>query len=125
VCVGILFDTEQSLILGTSMHLIEIHTTVAAIEDAQNIAIFVVEQKLAACADIAEVKSYYHWDGALQHTAEFRITIKTTDMNYTAIETAIRQLHPYFLPAIYALAVEQAYEPYKNWVIENSAPANS
>jgi periplasmic divalent cation tolerance protein len=107
------------------MHLIEIHTTVAAIEDAQDIATFVVEQKLAACAGITEVESYYLWDGVLQHAAEFRISIKTTDVNYMAIETAIRQHHPYSLPAIYAVPVEQAYEPYQNWVIENSAPTNS
>jgi periplasmic divalent cation tolerance protein len=101
------------------MHLIEIHTTVATIEDAQDIANHLVDQKLAACAQITEIKSYYHWDGALQVTVEFRITLKTTDRHYTSVEAAIRERHPYTLPAIYAVPVTHAFAPYANWVTEN------
>jgi periplasmic divalent cation tolerance protein len=107
------------------MKLIEIHTTVATMEDAQTIATFVVEQKLAACAQITEIKSFFHWDVALQHAVEFRITFKTTEANYAAVEAAIRERHPYTLPAIYAVPVEQAFAPYANWVIEHSVKSDS
>jgi periplasmic divalent cation tolerance protein len=103
------------------MNLIEIHTTVATMEDAQNIATFVVQQKLAACAQITEIESHYYWEGTLQAEVEFRITLKTPDINYTAVEAAIRTRHPYTLPAIYAVPVTHAYSPYAAWVAENSA----
>lgn len=103
------------------MKLIEIHTTVATSEDAHQIATFLVVQKLVACAQITEIKSYYYWEGALQAAAEFRISLKSVDANYAAIEGAIRERHPYALPAVYAVPVEHAFPPYANWVIENSA----
>jgi periplasmic divalent cation tolerance protein len=37
------------------------------------------------------------------------------------VESAIRELHPYDLPAIFALPVEAAYPPYAQWVAEGSA----
>jgi periplasmic divalent cation tolerance protein len=111
----------QSKVDITNMKLIEIHTTVATIEDANQIATLLVAQKLVACAQITEIKSYYFWDAALQASAEFRISFKSIDANYAAVERAIRERHPYTLPAIYAVPVEQVSEAYKQWVIENSA----
>jgi periplasmic divalent cation tolerance protein len=103
------------------MNLIEIHTTVATSEDAHQMATFLVAKKLVACAQITEIKSYYYWEGALQASAEYRISLKSTDVNYAAIEGAIRERHPYELPAIYAVPVAQAFEPYARWVAENSS----
>ena len=37
-----------------------------------------------------------------------------------AAEAAIRELHSYELPAIYAFAAERTYAPYAEWVAENS-----
>jgi periplasmic divalent cation tolerance protein len=94
---------------------------VAQQADAQRMATAIVERRLAACAQISAIESVYHWDGAVQHEAEWRIDFKTTAEHYPAIEAAIRELHPYELPAISAVAVEAAFEPYARWVVENSA----
>ena len=102
------------------MKLLAVFTTVASREEAQKIASALVERKLVACAQISKIDSFYFWQGAVQHEPEFRIVFKTTETQYQAVEAAIREMHSYELPAVYAVAVEHAYGPYASWVIEGS-----
>lgn len=103
------------------MKLLAVTTTVATREDARRIARTLVERRLAACAQIEAIDSIYRWDGAVHEEPEFRILFKTTEAAYDAVEAAIRALHPYELPAIYAVAAERAHAPYADWVVEGSA----
>jgi periplasmic divalent cation tolerance protein len=105
------------------MKLLAVFTTVASAEAAREMGRALVERKLAACAQITEIESIYAWDGAVQNEAEYRVMFKTTAAQYPAIEAAIRELHTYELPAIHAVAVEGAYEPYAAWVEEGSSGA--
>jgi periplasmic divalent cation tolerance protein len=105
------------------MTLLAVFTTVASAEAAREIGRALVERKLAACAQITQIESIYSWDGAVQNEAEYRVMFKTTAARYPAIEAAIRELHTYELPAIHAVAVEVAYEPYAAWVEEGSSGA--
>jgi periplasmic divalent cation tolerance protein len=98
------------------MKYLAVVTTVATREQAQTLAHTLVERRLAACAQISEIESYYHWDGAVQHEAEFRVLFKTTDQHYAEIERAIKELHPYELPAIHAFAMDPIDEPYGAWI---------
>ncbi len=98
------------------MELIVILTTVASLEEAHKIANTLVVQSLVACANISRIESIYSWKGEVQNDQEFRIMLKTTKAQYPAVESVIRELHSYELPAIYAMAIEHAYEPYAAWV---------
>ncbi|MDE2593252.1 MAG: divalent-cation tolerance protein CutA [Burkholderiales bacterium] len=98
------------------MKLLAVYTTVASAQEAQAMARALVERQLAACAQINQIESVYTWQGAVQQSAECRILFKTTANLYPAVEAAIRELHSYDLPAIYAVAFEQAYEPFAAWV---------
>lgn len=104
-----------------NMKLIAVFTTVGSLDEARMIARALVERRLVACAQITEIESFYSWSGAVQNDKEFRIMLKTTEARYKAVETAIRALHSYELPAIHAVAVERAYEPYAAWVGQCSA----
>ncbi len=79
-----------------------------------------VERQLAACAQIEVIESIYTWDGAIQNEPEFRITFKTTDAQYAAVEAAVRALHSCELPAIHAVALSHVYAPYAQWIRDNS-----
>ena len=79
-----------------------------------------VERKLAACAQISEIRSFYVWDGALQNEAEQRVLFKTTDQRYAEVEAAIREMHSYELPAIHAYAFAHVYAPYGEWIVADS-----
>jgi periplasmic divalent cation tolerance protein len=100
---------------------IAVYTTVASEQEAQALARAVVERRLAACAQIWPIESYYVWEGALQHDHEYRILFKTTDERYGAVETAIRELHAYELPAIHAVTMAHVYAPFAEWIAEGSA----
>lgn len=105
------------------MPTIAVLTTVGSLEQARTLARALVEQRLAACAQIEPIESFYRWDGALCNEAEYRISFKTAAHGYAALERAIRALHPYELPAIYSQAVDQAYPPYADWVLAQCASA--
>jgi periplasmic divalent cation tolerance protein len=83
-----------------------------------------VEMKLAACAQISAIESFYTWDGATQQDPEWRILFKTTRRNYAAVEAAIRERHPYQLPAIYSVAVDDAFGRYAEWVAQEALAGN-
>ena len=82
---------DATLMIGT--------TTVATRPDAERLARGLVESRLAACAQIdGPITSVYHWQGKIETTAEFRITIKFTASNAAALETWLRDNHPYDTP---------------------------
>jgi periplasmic divalent cation tolerance protein len=93
-------------------------TTVATAEQARTLARAMVEQRLAACAQITAIESVYRWHGAVEQDAEQRVLFKTTAAGYARLEAAIRAQHPYELPAIHAISTTHAWGPYAEWVDE-------
>lgn len=98
------------------MKHIAVITTVGNLAKARAMARALIERKLAACAQISEIESFYTWDDAVQNDREFRILFKTTGERYQAVEDAITELHAYELPAIHAFAFEHVYAPYGEWI---------
>lgn len=101
------------------MKLLAVSTTVATLEAARAIAKALVERRLAACAEITAIESFYAWKGEVANDPEFRIVFKTTDQRYPAVEAAIRELHAYELPALDAVVIERASELYARWIEES------
>ena len=103
------------------MKHIAVVTTVGGLAEAQSMARALVERKLAACAHISPIESFYTWNNAVQNATEFRVLFKTTRQRYPAVEAAILERHSYELPAIYAVALDPVYAPYAAWLETNSA----
>ena len=101
--------------------LVVVYTTVARREDARRIARAVVEGGLVACAQIEEIESWYVWQGEIVNEPELRIRMKTLARRYSELERAILELHPYELPAIHAVSVDEAHAPYAEWVERGSS----
>ena len=95
-------------------------TTVDSLDKAQQIAAVLVERKLGACVQISRISSVYVWQGETRNDEEFRLLVKTRKDRYPEVEAAILEAHPYDLPAIFAIDVDQAYGPYAEWVEENA-----
>lgn len=91
-------------------------TTVGTADQARTLARTMVERRLAACAQITAIESFYRWKGAVENEPEWRVLFKTRAGGYAALEAAIRAMHPYELPAIHAVATLQAYAAYAEWV---------
>ncbi len=103
------------------MKPIAVFTTVGSEAEAKRIARALVERKLAACVQISQIESFYHWNGAVQNEPEYRLLIKTAAERYGEVEAAIREMHSYELPAIHAWAMDRIYAPYGEWIATNSA----
>ncbi len=102
------------------MKIMAVFTSVGNYEEAKLIAKTVVDKKLAACSQISEIESFYHWNGEVQNEKEYRILFKTDAKNYNAIENLIKKMHSYDLPAIHGILIDEISQPYQAWVIENS-----
>ena len=84
---------------------------------AERLADLVVEKRLAACVNIlAPCRSVYRWKDAVQHDEEHPLLIKTTAERYPELEEALRAGHPYELPEIVAVPIEQGLPAYLEWV---------
>jgi periplasmic divalent cation tolerance protein len=88
-------------------------------ETARNLANGLVGDRLAACVSIIPaVTSVYEWQGAVQNDPENLLLIKTSTERYGAMETALRERHPYELPEIIAVPIDRGLPAYLNWVRE-------
>lgn len=105
--------------------LLLVITTVGTLGEAREMARTLVERRLAACAQITPIESFYRWQGQLQNDSEFRVLFKTRAELWPELEAAIRAQHRYELPAIHAIATTQAHAPYAEWVREGTAPIDS
>lgn len=92
-------------------------TTLPDPDTARQLARRLVEERLAACVNVLEgCTSVYRWQGAVEEAAETVLVIKTAQDRYAALETFLRQQHPYELPEIIALPVVQGLPEYLDWV---------
>lgn len=90
---------------------------------AEKIATYCVEHCLAACANIlAPVLSVYRWENKLERNHEVPLVFKTTQSAYAALEQAVISLHPYELPEIIALSIDEGYPAYLDWLAQASLP---
>jgi periplasmic divalent cation tolerance protein len=97
--------------------------TAGSADQAANIARSVVEERLAACANIVgPVRSIYRWQEAVEDEAEYLLVIKTRKTRLAALESRVRTLHSYETPEVLALTVESGSAAYLHWVFESTAP---
>ena len=86
-------------------------------EKAAEIARALVEERLAACGSVVPaVRSIYRWEGKVQDDAEALLVVKTAGDRFEALRARVQALHPYEVPEVIALPVEQGNAPYLDWI---------
>lgn len=96
-----------------------IYTTWPNAEAAANAARTLVEERLAACANIVPgALSVHWWEGTVEATPEAVVIFKTTRIQAARLRTRITELHAYDLPAIVALDVDAnaSSGPFLDWI---------
>jgi periplasmic divalent cation tolerance protein len=88
--------------------------------NAEKLAGILLQNKLATCINIlAPCHSIYTWQGKIEHATEYPVMIKTTKKYYAAVESIILANHPYELPEVIQVDIEDGYAPYLAWIQEN------
>jgi periplasmic divalent cation tolerance protein len=96
--------------------LILILTTMPDDNRADELAMTLVAERLAACVNVHHpMASTYRWKGQIEHEAERQVVIKTTRARLPAIEERLRALHPYELPEFVVIAGASG-DAYGKWV---------
>ena len=97
-----------------------IFSTFPDAEIARKAARTLVEEKLAACANIVpQVESIYHWQGKIESNTEVLVIFKTTRERYAEFEQRLRALHPYEVPEIVALEPTAGLPAYLDWIADS------
>lgn len=98
-------------------NFIQVFTTTARKQEAQQIAQTLVEERLAACVQIlGPITSTYRWQGTIETSEEWLCLIKTRQELYAQLEASIRRVHPYEVPEILALPVVAGSPSYLAWL---------
>jgi periplasmic divalent cation tolerance protein len=94
-----------------------VFTTLPSADKAAELAKLVVEERLAACANLLPaIRSIYRWQGKLQDENEVLLLLKTRAEHLERLKLRILELHPYELPEVLAVPVEAGYQPYLEWL---------
>lgn len=92
--------------------------------EAKQIARFLLEEKLIACANIlGSISSLYEWEGDICEDNECGMILKSCASRYEEIESRIKKIHSYKIPCIIQLPIERGNEAFLSW-ISQQAEAN-
>jgi len=99
------------------MPVMFVYATAGDAAEALRIGRAVVEERLAACANIIDgMRSVYRWEGVVQEAGEAVLILKTTDDRLGALIARVKDLHSYDCPCIEALPVVAGNQGFLDWV---------
>lgn len=90
-------------------------------ETAAQIGRALIQEKLAAAANIFSVDSIYVWQDNVCEEQEWTLIVKTRQECYARIVQRVLQLHPWEVPAITAIEPKEASKDYIEWVLANTS----
>lgn len=94
-----------------------IFSTIDDSAGARELAREMVKGRFAACVNIIpSLKSIYRWQETIEETDEILLIIKTSsDRVHAAIER-LKQLHPYEVPEIIVIDIDEGLPAYLDWI---------
>jgi len=95
-------------------------TTTKGRAEAGRIAKKIVEEQLAACANVVPgISSTYRWEGKIERSKETLLLIKTSKGKLAKLIKRIKELHTYKVPEIMALPIKRGSPEYFKWLRES------
>ena len=98
-----------------------IFCTTASEQEAAVLGRTLVEEGLAACANIIpQIRSIYRWKEKIWDEGEFLLLIKTRIALFGQVEDKIKEIHTYEVPEIIGIPIAQGFGTYLNWLREST-----
>lgn len=99
-----------------------IYVTASSEDEARLIARTVVEERLAACANLlGAVQSVYWWEGELCEGEEIALVLKTSSHQKTELIDRVKQLHSYDCPCVVCLPIADGNPAFLDWIRAETA----
>ena len=96
--------------------------TAGSAEEGARIGRALVEERLAACANlVGPIRSIYRWEGAVEEAGEHLLLVKARAADMSPLEARVRALHGYSVPEILALSVRAGSAAYLAWLAASTA----
>lgn len=93
-------------------------TTFESEEQADRLSEDILKDRLAACIQYIPIKSRYFWEGKICKDSEIMVFFKTRDSLYKKLSEKILQLHPYDVPEVIKININDGTEDYLGWIKE-------
>ena len=93
-----------------------IFSTFSSEDSARALAKKVVEGGLFACVNFVKVRSIYVWKGREEDQDEWLALFKTTRRTASVLKAEIARLHPYEVPEIVEVRMDDVSGPYLSWL---------
>ena len=84
----------------------------------------VVKKKLCACVNYTRINSLYVWESELKQEEEIIAFFKTTSSCIQALKAEILAHHPYKVPEIVIIKMDDVSSEYLSWIINNTHKGN-
>jgi periplasmic divalent cation tolerance protein len=98
--------------------------TAPSADAAASIARTLVEEGLAACGNVVPaIRSIYRWEGKIHDDAEALLVLKSERRLVPALKARLPELHPYQVPELLVVPVEDGLAPYLEWIGASLRPA--
>jgi periplasmic divalent cation tolerance protein len=103
---------------------IVIFITAASAGEAARIGRALVDERLAACANlIPSITSVYWWQGVVEEASEAMIILKTRQDLLAPLTARVRALHSYTVPEVIAVPIAGGNPDYLRWIDDSVAVA--
>ena len=108
------------------MAAVVVFVTAPSGEEAARIGQAVVDERLAACANVlGGVSSTYWWQGKVERAEEALLILKTSEALVDALAARVRALHSYTVPEVIAVPIVGGNPDYLRWIDDSVQPPRS
>jgi len=98
-----------------------LYVTTSDRDAATRLGRVVVEERLAACANVIPgVSSIYIWDDELREDEEVILILKTKENLVESLIERVKDLHEYECPCVVALPIVGGNQAFLNWVADET-----
>lgn len=87
-------------------------------ESAKKLAGDLVANKIAACVNLTKISSIYSWQGRIEDSDEYLALFKTNSEKKDTLKQKIKENHPYDVPEIAEIKINDMDSQYLKWLIE-------